>query len=640
MKSSFNRPTVFPKTWLYFLIGLWASLSHCGQIPELPYEDRSHASRVFGKEKQYRLYLPKGYDRSTVRYPVVYFFHGWGGRHFTDPSAKLEYEKLGELVNKYQAILVMWDGNIDEKEPRPYNIGNHENITSNIQLSEYFPELVDYIDSTYRTLADRDHRGIIGFSMGGFMSWFLAGKYPHLVTAAVNMTGSPEFFVGYPENHTLYPLRYTFKNLKGVRLRFHNSTADELCKLNLEVHQGALWEGGLDYEYWTFEGGHKVDDPGKTEVFEKAVSFVATAFNNPLSKPDQWGHYDLYPQFSVWDYQVKSDKNEPGFIFLRRVSGKGFGLYTHRWLPDGPPVNACRIEVKTAPVYKPGTAYIISRYSKADKKVSQDTVTSDPEGCLTIRADQNGYEFGVALQEVSPDLVVGGYQMENQFRYLRTDRANKLTLTLFSRGPEITGNHKARIEVRSKDTSVKVRMENPVIDLFSGERVFQSPVFTLECKKQAPPNAQPSQVKINLILHLDSMKFEDELILPVLFEAPEATDLLIDDGRRWNDSLPILGIGNGDGLAAPGEEIMIYVNGHRTRFYTDDSFVLQDKERLVDEVVPAKWPDGFTLNSVIRMDPSCPDGHQVEGLASYETKGFMPIDRKLTWHRVKFRVKK
>jgi len=93
-----------------------------------PYRDLSHESKVFGHPKSYRIYLPEGYNQSTQHYPVIYFFHGWGGRHFMDPSAKLEYELIGDLVNKYRVILVMWDGNMEESEPRPYNTGNHEDV--------------------------------------------------------------------------------------------------------------------------------------------------------------------------------------------------------------------------------------------------------------------------------------------------------------------------------------------------------------------------------------------------------------------------------------------------------------------------------------------------------------------------------
>ena len=222
------------------------------------YEDRSHFSKVFDHQKSYRIYLPDDYDTSGKSYPVIYFFHGWGGRHFKDDNAKLDYERIDELVEEGQVILVMWDGNIVEDEPRPYNIGNHEDVKYPVQMKDYYPELIEHIDSSYRTKTDRANRGIIGYSMGGIMAFFIAGKYPHLISAAVNLTGSPEFFIGYPDNHTLYSLRHTFGNLHGVKLRFHNSTVGELAPLNREVHQGALREKGLDYIYVEYEGGHKI----------------------------------------------------------------------------------------------------------------------------------------------------------------------------------------------------------------------------------------------------------------------------------------------------------------------------------------------------------------------------------------------
>lgn len=243
-----------------------------------PFTDNSHYSQVYGHNKFYRLYLPESYAADEKKYPVIYFFHGWGGRHFKDDNALLNYEGIKLLVDKYQVILVMWDGNIDTTEPRPYNVGNHNDVKFSVQEKDYFPELVAHIDSGYRTLSDRQHRGIIGFSMGGFMSFFLAGKYPDKINAAVSLAGSPEFFVGYPGNHTFYPVRYTFKNLSDVKIRMHNGDSDILYYLNDEVKEGAKWEG-IKLDYWKFHGGHMVDKTGETKVFEKAMKFITDAFS-------------------------------------------------------------------------------------------------------------------------------------------------------------------------------------------------------------------------------------------------------------------------------------------------------------------------------------------------------------------------
>src|SRR5258706_14756664 len=104
------------------IICLWLT----GRGQHEPYSDLSHYSKVFGYSKTYRLYLPAGYAGTRGRYPVIYFFHGWGGRYYKDDNAKLDYKKIKSLVDKYRIILVMWDGSMDGIEPNPYNAGNHE----------------------------------------------------------------------------------------------------------------------------------------------------------------------------------------------------------------------------------------------------------------------------------------------------------------------------------------------------------------------------------------------------------------------------------------------------------------------------------------------------------------------------------
>lgn len=617
------------------------ALASCDQRSAPPaFQDLSHKSKVFGREKTYRLYLPSGYEQGQERYPVIYFFHGWGGRYKSDDNAKLAYEKIGDLVNKYRVILVMWDGNMDEVEPRPYNIGNHRDVKYDVQMKDYFPELVSHIDSAYKTIPEKNNRGIIGFSMGGFMAYFLAGKYPDMIAAAVSMTGSPEFFVGYPGNHTLYPLRYTFKNLKEVKLRFHNSTADELTYLNTEVHHGAQWEGGLDFEYWQFVGGHVVDKPGETEVFEKAMNFVANAFNNPLSKMSRWSHYDLYGEFEVYDYKVKSDKREPGFIFLNRVSKNGFGISTHRWLPAGPPLSAVTLDITTAPLYPKKAVLNVIRLVRGHDEVLTGKVISDDAGRLHFTADQRGEEIGIYEATDLPDLICTDYKIDKADRLLRANQKNKLTLTLFNRGGDLPAGQTPEVVVHSRDSTVTVLASSVTVHPLGNRRIFSVSGLEIISKKKPPTDGSPAEVKLDLRISVGNTSFEDELTVPVFFDVPEFPVIDIDDGRAVNDTTSLVGKGNGDGKASPGEEIMVYTNGHRIRLYSDDPYVRREKEILVDEVLPAKWPDGFTLSSVITIADNCPEGHIIECVGSYETKGFMPIERRLTWGKIRIRVNK
>lgn len=652
------------------------------------YQDLTYDSKVFGQAKYYRLYLPQGYNQSSQRYPVIYFFHGWGGRHFMDENAKLEYTRLKTIVDKYQVILVMWDGNVDLSEPRPYNVGNHEDVKFQIQMKDYFPELVSHIDNSLRTLKDRNNRGIIGFSMGGFMSLFLAGKYPDQVCAAVSLAGSPEFFVGYPNNQELYPVRYTFMNLRQVDTRIHNGNTDILYYLNEEVHAGALWDEQIPLQYWTFPGGHMVDKAGETKVFEKAVSFVTDAFKKgntgvKASPPVNWSHYDLYPNFSVWDYRVESDKDQPGFLFLRNVSKKGFGFYTQRWLPNGPALSGVNSRITTAPVYKPGESYFLARYNRSSSGVSStsntsvasggsgasgaggaggkvllDKVQSDLQGRITLDFDGEGGEVGIFRKDEAPEYVFLDYSVgrqKNQERkgiYLANGPENRLRLRLFNRGGEKQLSGTLRVAIHTKDSSVKWKDSIVTLKVSPDQRIIDLPPFVLSCSKRPPLHAEPADIRFHISVEELSTSMagsgkagktgvlplgKDEFTVPVFFEVPPFDSIRVDDGRQVRDT--VIGKGNGDGLAGAGERIMLYQGNHRLRLYSDDPFVLAEKEQQTDEMIPARWPDGFTLGSVIEISPDCPDGHIVEFLACYETKTFNPIERKLIWGRITLKIK-
>ena len=603
-----------------------------------PYRDLQHDSKVFGRSKTYRVYLPEGYSQSAKHYPVIYFFHGWGGCYYKDDSANLEYDLLGDLVDKYQVIMVLWDGNMEESEPRPYNTGNHEDVKYQVQVKDYFPELVGHIDSSYRTLTDRDHRGIIGFSMGGFMSAFIAGKYPEMVSAIVNMVGSPEFFVGYPDNHVLYPIRYTFENLKDVSVRLHNMDNCPLTFMNTEVKNAAAWEGQEHFEYWMGEGDHKVDDPGETKVFESAMQFIINRFNNPVAPQKSWSHYDLYADFDVWGYAVKSDKREPGFLYLRNVTKAGFGFYTRKWLPDGPVLTHCTSSVTTAPIYKKGDTYDILLYHQGSENPVLHSQKADQAGRLHFELDGIGCEVSITHKSQPADFVVLNHHFDQGKRFIRVNESNKLIITLLNRGGNTYRGKKIQLTVHCDDPSVS--LSNAIQELTPDKngRTCQSQPIGLSTTKTPPGDASPPWIKLHVQIRCAEDVFADALTVPVFYDAPYFKHIRIDDGRSvWEKPL---GKGNRNGIAEASEQIMIYENYQRLRLYTDDPYVESISEVLYDQALPGTiWPDGFTLSSIVKIADNCPSGHTIEFLANYETKTFMPIRREVHWGKVRIKVK-
>jgi enterochelin esterase-like enzyme len=580
-------------------------------------EDKSHYSKVFNREKPYRIFLPADYHTSQKRYPVIYYFHGNTGSH------ELDIPGVAELVKENGVILVAWNGRSVDTDLRPYNIGNHTNINYKVQFRDYFPELVHFIDSTYRTLTDRAHRALIGHSMGGIMSFFIAGEFPDMIGAAYNSKGSPEFFIGYPGNHSLYHVRYMFKNLYGIRLCFANSTTGELHNLNKEVIQGALREAGLDFTYHVYEGGHAITP----EQFKDAFDFVMEAFKNPLPVPERWHHADLYPDFTVWGYEVKSNLDKRGFIDMKGVTRGGMGIVTRAWEPDGILIPGIQISVRTPGVYRPKTAYTLLDYNetKDEKKIS--TVLSDETGRLRFIVNNESHQIGIFAKGDPAELTLAGYRVNGNGLFLSHMKECNLGIRLLNRG----GSDAKGIRATLSTTTEGVTIANPSVnldDLAPGGLAWLPAEFRVTAANKPTTDGSPFRIRFNLIVTDNKQHtWKDEFDAPAFYDVPEFTQIGIDDG----DS-ELFGSGNGNNIAEPGETVMIYEisNGsHRLRLYYDDPYI--DSERLYDEIQPDKWGDGYSLSSLIHISKDCPAGHRIKFLACYDVKDWKEIRRDVTW---------
>lgn len=138
-------------------------------------------------ERDVFVYLPPSYaSQPNRRYPVLYFIHGYGAtadaywRLMTVPDAA---NKLMDAGTVQEMILVnpdahtIYDGSMYSDSP---TTGNWEAYITH--------DLVDYVDSHYRTLANRESRGLAGHSMGGYGTWRLAMKYPGIYSSIYAMS--------------------------------------------------------------------------------------------------------------------------------------------------------------------------------------------------------------------------------------------------------------------------------------------------------------------------------------------------------------------------------------------------------------------------------------------------------------------
>jgi enterochelin esterase-like enzyme len=579
--------------------------------------DKMHFSKVFNRDKPYRIFLPENYFKSQKRYPVIYYFHGNTGNH------ELNIKGVDQLVKDNEVILVAWNGRSVDTDLRPYNIGNHSNINYPCQFKDYFLELVGYIDSTYRTLTDRSNRAVIGHSMGGIMSFFLAGKYPDLIGTAFSSKGSPEFFIGYPENHSLYHVRHMFKNLYGVRLKFATSTGCELFYLNNEVINGALRETDLNFTYQVYEGSHDITP----NQFRDAFNFIISSFKDPLPWPQRWHHADLYPDFDIWGYEVRSNLNQRGFIDMKGVTKNGMGICTKKWEPDGVIIPGVKINITTPANFIPNTTYSLLDYNETLDSTKIIVVTSDSCGRITFSVNHESHQLGIYKKNDPPEITFASYKVNDQGLFLDHKKECRLGIRLLNRGGSVSKGIKVILESPTDG----VEIINPAIvmeKLGSGELNWLPAEFKIIASNEPVKDGSPFRIRFNLaITDNKNHTWKDEFDVPVYYDVPEFTNIGIDDG----DS-EIFGSGNGNNIADPGETVMIYeiTNGsHRMRLYYDDPYI--DSERLYDEIQPDKWGDGYSLSSLIHISKDCPPGHQIRFLASYEVKDWRKIRRDVTW---------
>jgi len=156
-----------------------------GQLHEHWYE-----SKITGNWRRCIVYTPPGYDAATnsaSRYPVLYLLHGegedetgWsrqGGLSFIIDNAIQGNSSSFFAASSPKAkemIVVMDNGYATYTESAPVKSDPSESYLPPFMKSGTVAfgavlanELMPMIDSTYRTIADSDHRAIAGLSQGG-----------------------------------------------------------------------------------------------------------------------------------------------------------------------------------------------------------------------------------------------------------------------------------------------------------------------------------------------------------------------------------------------------------------------------------------------------------------------------------------
>lgn len=252
-----------------FLIDQVGATAHNYKVNDVPHGNVSRVwydSPGLNKTRRMTIYTPPGYENSEETYPVLFLLHGAGG----DEEAWIALGRTAQILDNLIAqgkaepmIVVMPNGNAVQtaapgESPEGLVVPGFD--VSRMNRGEYeaaFPDIVGYVDSHYRTKADKAHRAIAGLSMGGYHSLHTSKQYPDmfdyigLFSAAIN---PPEGSNSPVYQNSDEKLKIQFE--KQPKLYWIAIGEDDfLYEDNVKFRQ-LLDEKGYPYEYVESPGGH------------------------------------------------------------------------------------------------------------------------------------------------------------------------------------------------------------------------------------------------------------------------------------------------------------------------------------------------------------------------------------------------
>jgi len=253
-------------TNVFIVGGGQADLYKVNSVPHGTVARRWYNSPGNEKMRRITIYTPPGYEESKEKYPVLYLLHGMGG----DEEAWIALGRTAQILDNMIAqgkakpmIVVMPNGNVaQEAAPGESNLGFYKPTfqlpnTMDGKYEETFPDIIKFVESSYRVKAEKSSRAIAGLSMGGFHSLHISRYYPNtfdyigLFSAAI----LPDQKV---TSKVYKNLDETLKTQKanGYKLYWIGMGKTDFLYKSGVAYRERLDKIGMKYTYVESEGGH------------------------------------------------------------------------------------------------------------------------------------------------------------------------------------------------------------------------------------------------------------------------------------------------------------------------------------------------------------------------------------------------
>jgi enterochelin esterase family protein len=255
-------------TNLFIIGGGRTDLYKVNDVPHGTVARRWYDSPTLGKTRRITIYTPSGYEADNGKYPVFYLLHGAGGDEEAWITLGRTAQTLDNLIAQGKAkpmIVVMPNGNVSQKsapgesERGMYRPSMRDDTRMDGEFEAAFPDIMNFVESNYRTINAKASRAIAGLSMGGFHAMHISKQYPDkfdyvgLFSAALLSTRRMKSEAPVYENEE-EKLKIQFNEAPKLYWIAIGKT-DFLYEMN-EKYRKMLDKNGYKYIYHESEDGH------------------------------------------------------------------------------------------------------------------------------------------------------------------------------------------------------------------------------------------------------------------------------------------------------------------------------------------------------------------------------------------------
>jgi S-formylglutathione hydrolase FrmB len=247
-----------------------------------------------------RVLLPTNYDVDTsIRYPVLYLFHGTSGR----ASDWVNAGDAEAATAPYDLITVMPDAGFNGDGGAWFT--NWYDTATALGPSQWetfhVNQLIPWVDTNLRTIANRNGRAVAGLSQGGFGSTTYAARHPDTFMSVASFSGAPDIdYNPVTAAGATAVIEATAVGLDGVE-PFAMFGPRETNEINWQGHDPADLVTnlrGVDVRLWTGNGAPGPLDPPQPNP---AASGIELATHGSTISFEQRAQLEGVP-FTVTDY--------------------------------------------------------------------------------------------------------------------------------------------------------------------------------------------------------------------------------------------------------------------------------------------------------------------------------------------------